>query len=388
MKKSKVFFALFLAMCILTSTVFASSANFEINSASKGEKLVSVGVEISDLTNLKDIFVVALNYKEGVLKGASYKKIDSSNAVSLKEEIKVESEADETKVFLYSEGNLIKSHSIKNYSAEKPSDEKPTLFLIGDSICVEYKAENQYPQQGWGVKLTELLDGVNVVNCSAGGYSTATFMVYDRYAKAYGNKYAWNSDKVITDANGTVKNATPILPQIKAGDFVIVSLGTNDGWSIDRTVDELGQTTAATYKKHLKQFIDDTRAKGAEIILVTPTTNGKYKTGTTEYVENYSGRASLMMEVAKENNAICLPLGAKMAEKYNTMTEDEVKKNHMIFELVKDQIKVDFSKHNNSYVKQQKDDTTHLSDHGAAFVANLIAEMLKETNSGLTAYLK
>ncbi len=386
MKKSKIFVALFLMFSILCCTAFGANANFQIISANKIDNVVNVELEISDATNLKDAFVVALNYKDGVLKGTDYSKITSTSAASLNKKIEVKSDADKTKLFLYDGENLVASQTISEYTAE--SAEKPTVFLVSDSVCVEYKGDNHYPQQGWGLPFKSLLKGVNVVNCSAGGYSTATFMVYDRYAKAYGNKYAWNSDVVVKNANGDTTSATPILPQIKKGDFVIVSLGINDGWSIDRTEDELGQTTAATYKKHLKQMIDDTRAKGAQIILVTPTTNGRYKTGTNEYAENYSGRASLMIEVANENDVICLPLGEKMAEKYNTMTESEVKKNHMVFDVIKDQLKVDPTLHNNSYVKQNKDDTTHLSETGANFVANLIIELLKQTDSKLNAYVR
>lgn len=397
MKFKNVFVCLVLVMCLLTSSICATAADAVSSkafSASKDAKSVKISFNIADVVDtngVKTLSVVAANYKAGALIATKVVSYDVAQSLSSNQSIEIAGDADKTKLFLYADKDRIialPTYTVDKYNSENKK-ETPTLFLVGDSICIEYKAENQYPQQGWGAKIDDMLENINVKNCAQAGYSTATYLVYDRYAKAYAGKYSWNSDKVITSADGnTIKDATPILPMIKEGDYVIVSLGINDGYDITRTQDDKGQTTAATYKKHLKQFIDDTRAKGAEIILVTPTTNGRYKTGTTQYVENYSGRAGLMVQVAKENNVVCLELGAEMAKKYNTMTEAEVKKNHMVYEIVKDQIKVENTKHNNSYVKKGEDDTTHLSETGAEFVAKLIVDMLKETDSGLKQYIK
>ena len=100
------------------------------------------------------------------------------------------------------------------------------------------------------------------------------------------------------------------------------------------------------------------------------------------------GKTTIMKEVAEKNNVVCLELGKEMANRYNTMSDEDVKKNHMVYDIVKDQLKILESEHNNSNVKQQKDDTTHLTETGANFVADVICDLLRSSNSKLKDYLK
>lgn len=382
MKIKKIITALILILCVISTFMYAFATS---------EKIVNIDLGGADLGGAKTLSVVLANYKKDIL--TDTKVLSYSDLTKIDKSINVNTDCDKTKVFLYAQKEKIiplKAYTVTSYigSENEAVKESVNLFLIGDSICVEYAGEKHYPQQGWGAKIGNLFENVNVVNCAKAGYSTATYLVYDRFAKAskYGTGFAWDSDKVFIDEAGNTREVTPVLPQIKKGDFVLVSIGINDGYDINRQKDELGQTTAETYKKHLQKFIDDTRSKGAEIVFATPTTNGR-KTGDV-YKENYSGRASLMKEVAEKNNVVCLELGKEMANRYNTMSDEDVKKNHMVYDIVKDQLKILESEHNNSNVKQQKDDTTHLTETGANFVADVICDLLRSSNSKLKDYLK
>ena len=82
---------------------------------------------------------------------------------------------------------------------------RPTLFIVGDSTV-----KNSTPgQQGWGDPLIMLFDPakINVENHAIGGRSSRTFQTEGRWER--------------------------ILDKAKAGDFVLVQMGHNDGGSLD-----------------------------------------------------------------------------------------------------------------------------------------------------------
>lgn len=383
----------------ITSLAVTTSSNRDTVSALKTDKTVNVSFDLFDFIDtrdLKSLSLLAVNYKEGILTGSTVVPCEITQSTLVNQNISVGGDADQTKLFLLANADTIIPltgvHTVETYT-----NSEPTLFLIGDSICVEYTTDDYYPQQGWGVKVGNLFEGITVENCAHGGYSTETFLNYDSYQRGYAGAHTWNSETVV--AATSVQKATPILPQIKKGDYVLVSLGINDGFNVDFSgVEDLnaGQTTAEKYKANLQKFIDDTRAKGAEIIFATPTANGLKEAASGVYNEDYKQRGDLMVEVANANNVVCLPLGAKMAEKYNGMTEDQVKANHMFWDTVQPLLKIDdYTTHKNTVISGSEsdpdgmgNDTVHLTETGAQFIAELIAEMLEDSDSSLKYFLK
>lgn len=273
---------------------------------------------------------------------------------------------------------LCKIHSDQNAPAK--------LILVGDSIVVAYKPEAE-PQHGWGEYIGGFFsDKLTVVNCAHGGYSTATFMDPENYHAGYSNAHTWNSTTV--NYNDTMVAATPILPMIEQGDYVMVSLGINDMSSQNgRYTDE------ATYKSNLKKMAEDTIAKGANIIFVTPTTNAITTGG--QYLNRYSERGDWMKEVAAEVGATCIDLGTAMTDLYNTEGVEKVKHYHLFREVLLADVadggygmtEEQLSNHTNAVVKGGGDDKVHLSDKGASMVAGLIAGLLAQTDDGITAYI-
>lgn len=249
------------------------------------------------------------------------------------------------------------------------------LFLVGDSICTAYKNANQYPGAGWGQYIGNYLDdNITVVNCAHGGYSTASFMVSDTYRGAYGGAHSWNSETIV-GKDGKTRATNPILPQINAGDYVMISLGINDNAS-----SPIG-TTVEEYRTFLTQMANDTRAKGADVIFVTPTI-----TAATPYKLAVPERVEIMKEVANDTGAVCLELGARLVEIYNNTDRDTVEKYHMYRKWLKESKEnggfgltdEEIANHSNSNVRKGND-TLHLSYLGADLVAKTISELLTTT---------
>lgn len=363
--------------------------------AIKTDNLVQVSFDIFDYVdtrNINSLSIIAANYDANdILINTIVTPLDITHSTLVNQNVSVGGNASKTKLFLFENTTtIIPLADADVFTSYEEAESK--LFLIGDSICVEYKTDNYYPQQGWGVKFADLFEGIEVVNCAHGGYSTETFFNYETYQRAYGGAHSWNGDKVVT-STGALTSAEKILPQIKKGDYVLVSLGINDGFSVDFSdVADLnaGQTTAEKYKANLQKFIDDTKAKGAEIIFATPTANGTKNKDTGIYDEDYKQRGDLMTEVANANGIVCLPLGKTQAERYNTMNETDVKKLHMFKETYGPLLKElpEGVKHSNKSVQNGVDDTVHLTEDGAQFIAELIAEMLASSDSSLKYYLK
>ncbi|MBE7038783.1 MAG: hypothetical protein E7404_07780 [Ruminococcaceae bacterium] len=393
------------------STANVTTSNARNKTVLKTDKTVQVSFDIFDYVDTRDIdslSIIAANYDaNNMLINTVVTPLDITHSTLVNQNVTVGGNAKKTKLFLFENMTTIIPLSDADVFTSYEEAE-PTLFLIGDSICVQYKPnssgeEINYPQQGWGVKLTDMLEGIDVVNCAHGGYSTTTFLVYDRFANGWPNGHAWSSDTITTatkkdddsDIGYHYENyrSTPaenILSQVKKGDYVLISLGINDGLNININWSESKPALAdrTLYKQNLQKFIDDTKAKGAEIIFATPTANGS-KDNTGVYDEDYKARGDLMVEVAADNNIVCLPLGAKQAESYNNMTEAEVRAMHMFKDTYTQLLRIeDNKKHNNDHVKDGSDDPVHLTEDGAQFIAELIAEMLASSDSSLKYYLK
>jgi lysophospholipase L1-like esterase len=142
------------------------------------------------------------------------------------------------------------------YSPPSPLDEKlPTLWLIGDSTVRNGTAGDgtNLNQWGWGAPLTFYFEPtkVNVVNRALGGTSARSF-------------YNANWKKMVD--------------LIKPGDVLLLQFGTNDGGDPTKSAGEMkgigeetqditnraGQPeTIHTFGWYLRQFIAETRAKGA-----------------------------------------------------------------------------------------------------------------------------
>jgi lysophospholipase L1-like esterase len=136
---------------------------------------------------------------------------------------------------------------------------KPTLFIIGDSTVRNQTAG----QEGWGDPLVAEFDPakIEVINRAIGGRSSRTFLTEGR----------WDA----------------VMANLKAGDFVLIQFGHNDGGplndercraSIKGTGEEIeeivrktdGQPeTVHSYGWYLRKYIGDAKSKGATPVVVS-----------------------------------------------------------------------------------------------------------------------
>jgi lysophospholipase L1-like esterase len=127
-----------------------------------------------------------------------------------------------------------------------------TIYVVGDSTASVY-ASNLYPRMGWGQPLQDL-------------FATRCAVVRDvalsgRSSKSFIDEGAW----------------TPVKNGLVAGDVVLVQFGHNDEKDDDPARYTEPQTT---FKQYLTTYVDDTRAKQATPVLLTPVNRNSWS-GTT-----------------------------------------------------------------------------------------------------------
>jgi lysophospholipase L1-like esterase len=185
----------------------------------------------------------------------------------------------------------------------------PTLFLIGDSTVKNSWDTGGDTLWGWGRPLMTYFDltRINVENQALGGTSTRSYMTghWDR-----------------------------VLKLVKAGDYVMMQFGHNDGGpggSLSGNGDETGEradrdgtkSQVHSYGWYLRKFIADVKAKGATPIVCSliprnDWSEGKVKRGTGSY-------ATWAKEAAKQGDAWFIDLNGLIADRYDKLGEESVK---------------------------------------------------------------
>lgn len=218
-----------------------------------------------------------------------------------------------------------------------------TVYIIGDSTAAN-KSKNNYPETGWGMAFKSFFDdNVKVDNRAMNGRSTKSFI----------NEKRWEN----------------ILTTLTEGDYVLIQFGHNDE-KIDKPT--VG-TSLAEYKANLIKYVQETQAKKAHPILLTPIMRRSFKDG--KFVDTHQGYPDVVRKLA---DSLHLPL-----------IDMHLKTEKLIVGLG-DQPSIKLFLHVDSghvnYPAGKKDDT-HLSPEGAKVVAGLVAQGLKEVKSPLAKRL-
>ncbi len=236
----------------------------------------------------------------------------------------------------------------------------PTLFIVGDSTA------RNGPDLGWGDHFAPFFDTtkINVANRAMAGRSSRT----------YYNEGRWDA----------------VVAELKPGDYVLIQMGHNDGGSGPEailkdpksrgSIKGLGDETAAltlakpyttgplagqptetihTYGWYLRKYIADTRAKGANPILLTVTTRNIWKDGT---IERDMGFRDFEMQLAAAEHIPIADMATLEADYYQALGPEKTALNFPI-------------------------DHTHTSAAGATLNAGFVAESLRRIHSPLTAYM-
>ncbi len=191
----------------------------------------------------------------------------------------------------------------------------PTLFVAGDSTAARGKGESQ---QGWAVPLSNYFDltKINVANRARGGRSSRTYVT----------EGLWDQ----------------ILADLKAGDYVIIQFGHNDGSPVNEdesvppaarrargSIPGLGEETREidniitkkhevihTFGWYLRKMIAETKAKGATPIVLSLTIRNEWKDGKIERTSRYSKWSA---ETAAASGVTFFDLSAAVADKLDAL---------------------------------------------------------------------
>jgi len=233
---------------------------------------------------------------------------------------------------------------------------KPSIFVCGDSTAKNSgHGKSGAPVAGWGTPLAEFFDSEKTVIKNVGHAGTSSRSYYER---------DWPS----------------VLPQIKAGDFVLLVFGINDGSTPPGLGDEIvmrDNQPQHTYGWYMSKMATDARDKGARVFLLTVTTRNiwsnpkvKFNDATpigalpSDYdpkqdrIERGTGNGRFTQWTKDTGVKLHLPvfdLTNFDADKYEAMGREEVDKF--------------YSDHNHTYLP------------GASFVASSIVSGLKAFQS-------
>lgn len=233
-------------------------------------------------------------------------------------------------------------------TAFRPADDKLTIFLCGDSTLAD-KLPADKPETGWGMVLPKYFntDAVHIQNHAVNGRSTKSFITEGRWQK--------------------------VVSQVKKGDWVFIQFGHNDQKVADTTRSAPAQTL---YRQNLIRFVNETRAKGGNPLLITPVMRRKFDEKGA-FVDQHGEYPQVVKEVAKELKVPIIDLHAKSQA---VIEKHGVEASKLLFLHYGTNV---FSKNPKGLM-----DDTHFSGYGAAVMASLVMEGIMELPIDLKSFVK
>jgi len=217
------------------------------------------------------------------------------------------------------------------------------VYLIGDST-MSIKSPSTYPETGWGMPFAGFFDqDVVVDNRAQNGRSTKSFI----------NENRWTS----------------VLDSLNQGDYVLIQFGHNDEVETKKTY-----TKPEEFKVNLLRYIQETKAKKAIPILLTPVSRRKFDTdGKALETHPYT---PLVKEVAAAEKVAFIDLDAKSIALYQKLGAE---KSAMLFNHLEPGVHPNYP--------EGKTDDTHFNELGAREIAQLVLQELKQLNLGLSEHI-
>jgi pectinesterase len=208
--------------------------------------------------------------------------------------------------------------------------------------------DEHYPRMGWGQTLGR-------------SFATTCAKVVDkalsgRSSKSFFDEGAW----------------TPIKAALKSGDYVLIQFGHNDEKSENVALYTEPQTT---YKQYLATYVNDTRAKSATPILLTPINRNGWNGGKIS--DSHGAYPPAVRELANSLNVELIDLTALTKTYFERVGQAETTKLFMVLSPGQ------FPRYPNGVT-----DNTHLQEQGALLIDQLA--MADAFAQGLTiaTYLK
>lgn len=236
-------------------------------------------------------------------------------------------------------------------------ENKPTLFMVGDSTVKNGKGDGSGGLWGWGDYIGQFLDTtkINIENHALGGTSSRTFQ----------DKGLWIA----------------VLNKLKKGDYVLIQFGHNDDGPLNDslrargTIKGIGNETQEidniltkkheiihSYGWYIQKVIREAKSKGAIPIVCSPIPRNDWKEGKVP--RNNQSYGLWAKQVADKEKVTFIDLNDKMALEMEKLGEQKVTGTYFY-----------------------KKDHTHTSVKGAVLSASVIIDQLKESKNSLKNYI-
>ena len=220
----------------------------------------------------------------------------------------------------------------------------PTIYLCGNSTVVD---QNNEPWASWGQMITRWFGPeVAISNHAESGLTARTFIG------------AFRLDK--------------ILSTLKKGDYVFVEFGHND-----EKEKRPGDGAWYHYQYQLKIFVDQVRAKGAEIVFCTPTQRRQFADDNKTIRNTHGDFPAAMKMVAEKENVPLIDLNQMTKTFFETLGFENSKRALVHYPA-------------NTFPGQEKAlaDNTHFNTYGAYEVAKCVVMGMKQLGLPITQYLR
>ena len=219
-----------------------------------------------------------ISTKKGEFKTCSFIVNKRSPYISDKEKVKIKPR--EKGYFTWDEKLTLEftgaAPVVKSIKVEPAPAETTTVFLCGNSTVVDQFTE---PYASWGQMITRWFSPeVAISNHAESGLTAGSFLGSNRLDK--------------------------VLSMMKKGDYVICEFGHND-----QKEKFAGSGAWYNFSFNLKEFIDEVRKKGGNIIFVTPTQRRRFDDATHSKIqETHGDYPDAMRAVAKREGVPVIEL--------------------------------------------------------------------------------
>lgn len=228
------------------------------------------------------------------------------------------------------------------------AQQKPTLYLIGDSTMADKKDPDVNPEHGWGQMLPELMTSeIKVENHAVNGRSSRSFIDEGRW-------------KAVKD-------------KLRKGDYVFIQFGHND----EKIKDSTRFTNPYTqYWHNLEKFVRETREKGATPILLSSIVRRNFNEHGV-LVDTHGDYPLVTRLVAQKMDVPFIDMGWLTERLEMQYGPEGSKKLHLHLEPGDD-----------PYEPKGRHDDTHLSKMGATLEASLALKEVARQGLELKKYIK
>lgn len=261
------------------------------------------------------------------------------------------------------------------------------IWVLGDSTVCEYTKENTAAynyRQGWGMRLGDYLESMNVKNIAGSGRSARDFTYHDNTKGQYSDmianmktgdyviiQFGHNDEKVEDDyitpqvsSSGTSYNTIYSVPISKIGN------GTLD-WtkSTDGLVDDGKGNQVPCFEWFLyNNYIKPAKEAGAQPILATPIVRRSSSSGGGTTGGKHEVYSEAIRKLAADYNVPLVDLYASTMDYWNETAATGTTATEALHALS----------------ASGSVDNTHLSQEGASVVAKMVAEQIKKTGNAMS----